>query len=55
MTAAADGTVSVTIPALGAIVLKAGTTVAAPAAAGPITLTVPTAGAGLTGTGRRRR
>lgn len=49
VTAAADGTVSVTIPALGAIVLKAGTTVAAPAAAGPITLTVPTAGAGLTG------
>ncbi|WP_421743643.1 pullulanase-type alpha-1,6-glucosidase [Cellulomonas sp.] len=49
VTAAADGKVSVTIPALGAVVLKAGTTVAAPAAAGPITLTVPTAGAGLTG------
>ena len=34
VTAAADGTVSVTIPALGAIVLKAGTTVGAPATAG---------------------
>ena len=32
VTAAADGTVSVTIPALSAIVLKAGTTVGAPAA-----------------------
>ncbi|WP_456788130.1 pullulanase-type alpha-1,6-glucosidase [Cellulomonas sp. P5_C5] len=49
VTAAADGTVSVTIPALGAIVLKAGTTVGAPATAGDLTLTAPTPGAGLTG------
>ncbi|WP_421734590.1 pullulanase-type alpha-1,6-glucosidase [Cellulomonas sp.] len=49
VTAASDGTVSVTIPALSAIVLKADTTVGAPATAGALTLTTPTAGAGLTG------
>lgn len=50
VTAAADGTVSVTIPALGAVVLRAGTTVGAPAEAGDIALSVPTPGAGLSGT-----
>ncbi|GEK22274.1 pullulanase-type alpha-1,6-glucosidase [Cellulomonas xylanilytica] len=49
VTAAADGTVSVTVPALGAIVLQAGTTVGAPATAGDLTLTAPAPGAGLTG------
>ncbi|WP_315097161.1 pullulanase-type alpha-1,6-glucosidase [uncultured Cellulomonas sp.] len=49
VTAATDGTVSVTVPALGAIVLRAGTPVAAPAAAGEIALTVPSAGAAVTG------
>ncbi|KQR16848.1 pullulanase-type alpha-1,6-glucosidase [Cellulomonas sp. Leaf334] len=49
VTAAADGTVSVTVPALGAIVLRAGTTVGAPAIAGDLTLTAPAPGAGLTG------
>ncbi|WP_456824848.1 pullulanase-type alpha-1,6-glucosidase [Cellulomonas sp. P5_E12] len=49
VTAAADGKVSVTIPALSAIVLKAGTTVGAPATAGSISLTEPSAGAGLSG------
>ncbi|GEL96537.1 pullulanase-type alpha-1,6-glucosidase [Cellulomonas terrae] len=49
VTAGADGTVSVTIPALSAIVLKAGATVGAPATAGDLTLTAPAPGAGLTG------
>lgn len=47
--AAADGTVSLTVPALGAVVLAASTTVA-PVAGGPtLALTVPAAGAALTG------
>lgn len=49
VTAAADGTVSATVPAFGAVVLKADAPVAAPAAAGPITLSVPTPGAALSG------
>ncbi|WP_426592932.1 pullulanase-type alpha-1,6-glucosidase [Cellulomonas sp. McL0617] len=48
-TAGADGAVSVTIPALSAIVLKAGSTVEAPAAAGSIALSTPTPGSALTG------
>jgi len=48
-TAAADGTVSVTIPALGAIVLRADVQVGAPATAGPVTVTAPAPGAGLSG------
>ncbi|GCE75801.1 pullulanase-type alpha-1,6-glucosidase [Cellulomonas biazotea] len=49
VTAAADGTVSVTVPALSAVVLRAGTTVGAPETAGPITLDVPGAGAAVSG------
>lgn len=49
VTAAADGTVELTIPALTAVVLKAGTTVGAPAEAGEITIAAPAAGAGLSG------
>ncbi|WP_273653979.1 pullulanase-type alpha-1,6-glucosidase [Cellulomonas fimi] len=49
VTAAADGTVSLTIPALSAVVLRAGTTVGAPATAGAITLDVPGAGGAVTG------
>ena len=41
---------SVTVPALSAVVYRAGTTVTAPAEAPAVTLTVPAAGAGLTGT-----
>lgn len=48
-TAAADGTVSLTIPALSAVVLKAGTTVGAPATAGPVVLSSPAPGSALTG------
>ncbi|MDQ0373057.1 pullulanase-type alpha-1,6-glucosidase [Cellulomonas humilata] len=47
VTAAADGTVEVSIPALSAIVLKAGAPVAAPATAGDIAVNVPNAGAEL--------
>jgi len=47
--AAADGTVSVTVPALSAIVLRADAPVAAPAAAGPVTVDAPAPGAGLSG------
>ncbi len=49
VTAAADGTLSVTVPALSAVVLRAGTTVGAPETAGPITLDVPGAGAAVSG------
>lgn len=48
-TAGADGTVSLTVPALSAIVLRAGTTVGAPAAAGSIAVSTPAAGSGITG------
>ena len=47
--AAADGSVEVTVPALGAVVLEADREVAAPAEAGPITLASPTAGAAVSG------
>ncbi len=47
--ATADGNVTVTVPALGAIVLKADAPVAAPDAAGPISLSAPAPGAGLSG------
>jgi len=47
--AAADGTVEVTVPALGAVVLEADREVAAPAEAGPISLTSPAAGAAVRG------
>ncbi len=45
----ADGAASVTVPALSAVVFTADRTVSAPAEAGPITVTAPTAGAGLSG------
>ncbi|MET0726462.1 MAG: alpha-amylase family glycosyl hydrolase, partial [Leifsonia sp.] len=45
----ADGVASVTVPALGAVVWKAGTTVTVPAAPEAITVSAPTAGAGVTG------
>lgn len=41
---------SVNVPALSAVVYRAGTTVTAPAAATPVTVSVPAAGAGLSGT-----
>lgn len=50
VTAAADGTLTLTVPALEAVVLRAGTTVGAPTSAGPVTVAAPTAGAGVTGT-----
>ena len=49
VTAGADGNVTVTVPALGAIVLKAGSTVGSPTSAGAISLSAPAAGSGLTG------
>nr|WP_082510578.1 pullulanase-type alpha-1,6-glucosidase [Leifsonia sp. Leaf325] len=45
----ADGLASVTVPALGAVVWKAGSPVSAPTAPEAITLAAPTAGAGLSG------
>ncbi|MCV2395450.1 pullulanase-type alpha-1,6-glucosidase [Actinotalea sp. M2MS4P-6] len=47
--AGADGVVTLTVPALSAVVLGADTTVAAPASAGDLTVSVPSAGAALTG------
>lgn len=49
VTAAADGTVSLTVPALSAVVLRAGTTVDAPTTAGPVAVDVPGAGAAVSG------
>ncbi|MGN8246530.1 pullulanase-type alpha-1,6-glucosidase [Cellulomonas soli] len=49
VTAAADGTVSLTVPALTAVVLRADAQVAAPAAPAPVTVVAPTAGAALSG------
>ena len=49
VTANADGVASVTVPALGTVVLKADRTVSAPDAASAITVTAPAAGAGVTG------
>ncbi len=51
----ADGAASVTVPALSAVVFTADRTVSAPAEAGPITVTAPTAGAGLSGLPRSAR
>lgn len=45
----ADGVASVTVPALGAVVLKADRTVSAPDAASAISVSAPVAGAGVTG------
>lgn len=45
----ADGVASVTVPALGTVVLKADRTVSAPDAASAISVSVPVAGAGVTG------
>lgn len=49
VTAAADGTVELTVPALGAVVLVADREVGAPAEPGGLTVTAPAAGAGLAG------
>lgn len=49
ITAGADGVASVTVPALGTVVLKADRTVSAPDAASAISVTTPAAGAGVTG------
>ncbi|WP_157002803.1 pullulanase-type alpha-1,6-glucosidase [Agromyces laixinhei] len=49
VTADADGVASVTVPALGAVVLKADRPVSAPDAAPAITVGAPAAGAGVTG------
>jgi pullulanase-type alpha-1,6-glucosidase len=48
--AGADGVVSLTVPALGTLVLGADRAVVAPEAAGALAVTVPTPGAGVTGT-----
>ncbi|MDQ0894574.1 pullulanase-type alpha-1,6-glucosidase [Agromyces ramosus] len=45
----ADGVASVTVPALGTVVLKADRPVSAPDAASAISVSVPVAGAGVTG------
>ena len=45
----ADGVASVTVPALGTVVLKADRTVSAPDAASAISVATPVAGAGVTG------
>ncbi|MDR6905419.1 pullulanase-type alpha-1,6-glucosidase [Agromyces sp. 3263] len=49
VTANADGVASVTVPALGTVVLKADRTVSAPDAASAISVSTPAAGAGVTG------
>ncbi|HEY1105273.1 MAG TPA: alpha-amylase family glycosyl hydrolase, partial [Agromyces sp.] len=49
ITADADGVASVTVPALGAVVLRADREVTAPEAAAAITVSSPAAGAGVTG------
>lgn len=49
VTANADGVASVTVPALGTVVLKADRTVSAPDAASAISVATPAAGAGVTG------
>lgn len=49
VTADADGVASVTVPALGAVVLKADRTVSAPDAASAISVAAPAAGAGVSG------
>lgn len=49
VTADADGVASVTVPALGTVVLKADRPVSAPDAASAISVSVPAAGAGVTG------
>ncbi len=49
VTADADGVASVTVPALGTVVLKADRTVSAPDAASAISVATPAAGAGVTG------
>lgn len=49
LTTGADGVASVTVPALSAVVYTADKTVTAPSAAGDISISVPTAGAGLSG------
>lgn len=49
LTADADGALEITVPALGSVVLVADREVVAPAAAGPIGVTAPAAGAGLAG------
>ncbi|MFD4422291.1 pullulanase-type alpha-1,6-glucosidase [Agromyces sp. NPDC058484] len=49
VTADADGVASVTVPALGAVVLKADRTVSAPDAASAISVATPAAGDGVTG------
>lgn len=49
VTANADGVASVTVPALGTLVLKADRQVTAPEAAEAITVSAPAAGAGVTG------
>lgn len=47
--ASADGTVTLTVPAYGSVVLRADRRVAAPRTAQPVTVAVPQAGAPLTG------
>lgn len=49
VSAGADGVASVTVPALGAVVLKADRAVSAPDAASAISVATPAAGAGVTG------
>ncbi|WP_430648020.1 pullulanase-type alpha-1,6-glucosidase [Agromyces sp. GXS1127] len=49
VTANGEGVASVTVPALGAVVLKADRQVTAPEAASAITVDMPAAGAGVTG------
>ncbi|MFE6734375.1 pullulanase-type alpha-1,6-glucosidase [Microbacterium sp. NPDC057650] len=49
VTAAADGTAKISVPALGAVVLRADRKVTAPAE-GALTLAAPAAGAGISGT-----
>lgn len=49
VTADADGVASVTVPALGTVVLKADRSVSAPEAASAISVATPAAGAGVTG------
>ena len=49
VTANADGVASVTVPALGTVVLKADRTVTAPDAASAISVAAPAAGAGVAG------
>ena len=55
VTADAAGVASVTVPARGAIVLKADRQVTAPEAASAIAVDVPASGAGVTGVTRSRR